>query len=87
MHRVASENPDPAMSSSRRSGKVCRKFLAPLRVAARDSLPGRTGLPDAQAPDPVKPTLRQAVQVGVRHVIQRGCPVQGTAQFCQPHAY
>ena len=62
------------------------EFPAPLRVAARDLLPRRAGLPDAQEPDPVEAHLGQAVQLGVGNVVQRGRPAQGLGQLRQPDA-
>ena len=59
---------------------------APLGVGARDPLRGRPGLPDAQEPDPVETHLGQAVQLGVRNVVQRGRPAQGPGQLGQPDA-
>ena len=67
-------------------GQRLLKFSAPLRVAARDPLPCRTGLPDAQEPDPVEAHLGQAVQLGVRNVVQRGRPAECLGQFRQPDA-
>ena len=52
------------------------EFAAPLRIAARDLLRRRAGLPDAQEPDPVEAHLGQAVQLGVGDVVQRGRPAQ-----------
>ena len=62
-------------------GQRLLELPAPLRVAARDLLRRRPGLPDAQEPDPVEPHLGQAVQLGVRNVVQRGGAAQrrGTA--------
>ena len=42
-------------------------------------LPAEPGLPDAQQPDPVEAQLRQAVELGVRNVVQRGRPAERRA--------
>ena len=55
------------------------KFPALFLVTPCNLLPGCTPLPDTSEPDPVKPSLGQAVQLGVRHGIQRGRQAQGTA--------
>ena len=57
------------------------ELLAPSGIAARDRLRRRAGLPDAQEPDPVEAHLGQAIQLGVRNVVQRRAPAQrrGTA--------
>ena len=62
------------------------ELLPPLAIGARHPLPGRPGLPHAQEPDPVEPHLGQAVQLGVRHVVQRGRPAQRSGQLRQPDA-
>ena len=62
------------------------KLLAPSGVAARDLLRRRTGLPDAQEPDPVKTQLCQAVQFGIGNVIQRRALPETAGQFRQPDA-
>ena len=67
------------MSSSHRSGSVSWNSLRQLGVGARDPLTRRAGLPDAQQPDPVEAHLRQAIQLGVRNVVQGGSPAQRAA--------
>ena len=62
------------------------KVPAPLGVGARDRLRRRAGLPHAQEPDPVKPQLGQAVQLGVRNVVQGGAPAELLGQLGQPDA-
>ena len=57
-------------------GQRLLELLAPLGIAARDLLPRRAGLPDAQEPDPVEAHLGQAVQFGVGNVVQRRRPAQ-----------
>ena len=74
------------MSSSRRSGSVSSNSLPPLGVAPGDLLPGRAGLPDAQEPDPVEAHLGQAVELGVRNVVQRRRPAERAGQLRQPDA-
>ena len=54
------------------------EFAAPLGIVPRDLLCTRTGLPDAQEPDPVETHLGQAIQFGVRDIVQRGRPAQGS---------
>ena len=59
--------------------EVRQRFLelaAPLGIRARDRLRRRTGLPDAQEPDPVKSLLGQAIQFGIGNVVQRRAPAQ-----------
>ena len=60
------------------------KFLAPFGVGARHPLPCRSGLPNAQEPDPVKAPLRQAIQFGIGNVIQSRRPAQLPGEFRQP---
>ena len=87
MHRVAGDR--EAGAGDVLLAQVGQRLLelpAPLRVAARDLLPRRAGLPDAQEPDPVEAHLRQAVQFGVRNVVQRGRPAQRPGQLRQPDA-
>ena len=62
------------------------EFAPPLGIAARDLLRTRAGLPDAEEPDPVEAQLGQAIQFGVRNVVQRGWPAQRSGQFRQPDA-
>src|SRR5436190_1372657 len=43
-----------------------------------------TRLPHAQEPDPVEAHLRNAVQLDVRNVVERGRPSDDAGQLCQP---
>jgi hypothetical protein len=52
------------------------EFPSPLRIGARRALTGEPGSPHAQQPDPVEPHHGDAIEVGVRDVVQRG----GTAE-------
>ena len=58
----------------------------PFGVGPGDLLPGLAGPPDAQEPDPVETHLGQAVEFGVRDVIQGRRPAQLAGQFRQPDA-
>ena len=79
MHRVAGDR-------EARAGDVflaqvrerLLEFAPPLGIGARDLLRTRAGLPDAEEPDPVETQLGQAIQFGVRDVVQRGRPAQAS---------
>src|SRR3989442_610485 len=60
------------------------EFPAPLRIASRNSLARFTRLPHAQEPDPVEAHLRDAVQLDVRNVVERGRPSDDAGQLGQP---
>ena len=62
------------------------ELATPLGIRARDRLRRRAGLPHAQEPDPVEAQLGQAVQLGVRNVIQRRALAQSAGQLGQPDA-
>ena len=57
---------------------------APLGVGARDALPRRPGLPDAEEPDPVESHPGEPVELGVRDVIERRPPAETLRQLRQP---
>src|SRR5262249_2645579 len=61
------------------------KLPAPFRIAPRDSLPRVARLPHAQEPDPVEAHLRDAVQLGVGNVVERGPSPDDARQLRQPH--
>ena len=87
MHRVAGDR--KAGAGDVFLAQVRERLLelaAPLGIAARDLLRTRTGLPDAEEPDPVETQLGQAIQFGVRDVVQSDWPAQGSGQFRQPDA-
>ena len=70
-------------------GQVLQRLLklaAPLRIRSRDPLPGWTGLPDAQQPDPVEAHVCQAIQLGVRNVIKCRRSAEAARQLGQPDA-
>ena len=46
------------------------ELATPLGIGSRDRLCRRAGLPDAQQPDPVKTQLGEAIQFGVRNIVQ-----------------
>ncbi len=60
------------------------KFPAPLEIGPGDPLGCRARLPDTQEPDPVKADSCQAIQLGIRNVIECGAPAQLLRQFRQP---
>ena len=62
------------------------KFATPLGIARETCCARRPGLPDAEEPDPIKTHLGQAVQFGVRNVIQCRGSAQLLRQFRQPDA-
>ena len=70
------------MSSSRQVGQRLLEFAPPLGIAARDLLRARTGLPDAEEPDPVEAHLGQPIELGVGNVVERRgtCPVAAKAR-------
>ena len=74
------------MSSSQQVGQCLLELPPPIGIAPRDPLPGLAGLPDAEEPDPVETHLGQAVQFGVRDIIQGRRPPQLAGQFRQPDA-
>ena len=77
MHRVAGDGEAGAGDVLlAQVGQRLLEFLAPLRIAARDPLARRAGLPDAEEPDPVEAHLGQPVQLGVGNVVQRRRPAQ-----------
>src|SRR5262249_34758455 len=61
------------------------KLPAPFRIASRHSLARFTRLPHAQEPDPVEAHLRDAVQLDVRNVVERGPSPDDARQLRQPH--
>jgi hypothetical protein len=63
-----------------------RELMTPLGIDEGDRPRRRTGLPDAQEPDPVDTLLGQAVQLGVRHVVEGRALAPGTRQLGQPDA-
>ena len=58
------------MSSSRGRAASPANSRRHSGLRARDSLRRRAGLPDAQQPDPVEAHRGQAVQLGVRNVVE-----------------
>src|SRR5436853_4712596 len=62
------------------------KFATPISMAARDLLRARTGLPDAEQPDPVEAHLREAIQLGVGNVIERQALARPPRQLGEPDA-
>ena len=60
------------------------EFASPFGIRARDRLRRRPRLPHAQEPDPVETRLGQAVELGVRNVIQRRALAQRVRQLGQP---
>ena len=62
------------------------KLLAPFWVTARDPLSSRPRLPHAQEPYPVEAEFGQAIQFGLRNVIQCGRSAQRPRQLRQPDA-
>ena len=81
MHRVAGDGePGAGDVLLAQVGQGLLELSPPLGIAPGDLLPGRAGLPDAQEPDPVEPHLGQAVQFGVRNVIQGRRPAQPAGQ-------
>ena len=74
------------MSSSRRSGSVSSNSRRHSGLVRETRCAGGPGLPDAQQPDPVEAHRGQAVQLGVRDVVQRGGPAERARQLGQPDA-
>ena len=87
MHRVAGDGePGAGDVLVAQVGQRLLELPPPLGVAPGDALSGRAGLPDAQEPDPVEAQLGQAVQLGVRNVVQGRRPAQPPGQLRQPDA-
>src|SRR5262249_25105353 len=78
-------NPEPAMSSSRKAGRVASNSRRHA-VLAGDLLPRGPRAPHAQEPDPVEPQAGHAVELGVGHVVQRGGPTERARPFGEPNA-
>ena len=94
--RVPSEIRMHGIAGNRETG-ACNILLAQVRqrflellsqfaIGARNALSRLAGTPNAQEPDPVEPRLREAVQGGVRNVVQRRCMPEIPAEFRQPDA-
>ena len=50
------------------------EFAAPSGMRARNCLGRRAGLPHAQQPDPVEAQLGEAIQFGIRNIVERRAP-------------
>jgi hypothetical protein len=60
------------------------EFPAPLRTAPRDCLARQSRLPNAQQPDPVETSLREAIELVVGNVIERRGPIERPRQRRKP---
>jgi hypothetical protein len=62
------------------------ELSAPLWIGARHALTRRSRAPDTQEPEPVEAHLADAIELGIRDVVQRGRPAQRPGQLGQPDA-
>src|SRR3989441_13317852 len=85
MHRVAGDRePRTRNILLAQVRESVLKLPAPFRIASRNSPARFARLPHAEEPDPVEAHLRDAVQLDVRNVVERGRPPDAAGQLCQP---